>query len=82
MMKLKMVVACLVGSIAISSIQTGFHTPLVIAKGVGERTASSVYKKANPAVVTIRIGEKSQNNVVGLCRPSFRLLIPLVSWNI
>jgi serine protease Do len=57
MRRMKMAVGCLVGLMVASSIQTAFNTPPVIAKNASEQTASSVYKKANPAVVTVRIGE-------------------------
>jgi serine protease Do len=59
MMKMNVVAACLVGSIAAGSIQIAFHTPPTIAKTVGEQTASNVYKRANPAVVTIRLGNEN-----------------------
>jgi serine protease Do len=62
MMRMKMLVGCLVGSIAASSTQIAFYPPPTIARTVGEQTASSVYKKANPAVVTIRVGEKSHGS--------------------
>ena len=62
MMKMKMVVGCLVGLMATSSIQTAIAPLPVIAKTSSERTASSVYKKANPAVVTIRVGEKNHGS--------------------
>jgi serine protease Do len=62
MMRVKMAVACLVGSIVAGSVQTAVYILPVIAKNVGVPTASSVYKRANPAVVTIRIGEESHGS--------------------
>ena len=44
-----------------SSIQTAIAPLLVIAK-TSSGTASSVYKKANPAVVTVRVGEKNHGS--------------------
>jgi serine protease Do len=61
MMRMKMAVGCLVGLMAASSVQTAFYTPPV-AKNASEQTASSVYKRANPAVVTIRVGETSHGS--------------------
>jgi serine protease Do len=58
-LKTQMVVGCLVGLMVAGSIQTIVQTPPVLAKSVSEQTASNVYKKANSAVVTVRVGEKS-----------------------
>jgi serine protease Do len=59
MISAKIVVGCLVGLMVTSSIQTAVGTPPVLAKNISEQTASNVYKKASPAVVTIRIGNES-----------------------
>jgi serine protease Do len=61
MISTKMVVGCLVGLMAMSSIQTAIAPLPVIAK-TSSGTASSVYKKANPAVVTVRVGEKTHGS--------------------
>ena len=57
-LKTQMVVGCLVGLLVAGSIQTIIQTP-VLAKNVSEQAASNVYKKANSAVVTVRIGARS-----------------------
>lgn len=58
-LKPQMVVACLVGLIVAGSIQTLVQTP-VLAKNVSEAVITyDVYKKANSAVVTVRVGAKS-----------------------
>jgi serine protease Do len=62
MMRMKMAVGCLVGLMAASSVQTAFDPSPAIAKTVGEQAASSVYKRVNPAVVTIRIGKTSHGS--------------------
>jgi serine protease Do len=62
MMRMKMAVACLVGLMAVSSFQAAVHTPPVIAKTSSEQTANSVYKKANLAVVTIRVGGENHGS--------------------
>jgi serine protease Do len=62
MMRIKMAVGCLVGLMAVGSIQSVMSAPPVIAKTVGEQTANSVYKRANPAVVTVRVGEKAHGS--------------------
>jgi serine protease Do len=62
MMRINMAVGCLVGLMVAGSIQSVVSAPPVIAKTVGEQTASSVYQRANPAVVTVRIGEKSHGS--------------------
>ena len=58
-LKTQMVVSCLVGLMVAGSIQTIVQTPPVLAKNVSEQAASNVYKKANSAVVTVRIGARS-----------------------
>lgn len=62
MMRIKMAVGCLVGIMAAGSIQSVIFAPPVIAKTVTEQTASNVYKRANPAVVTVRVGEKAHGS--------------------
>ncbi len=62
MMRIKMAVGCLVGLMAAGSIQSVISVPPVIAKTVGEQTANSVYKRANPAVVTVRVGERAHGS--------------------
>jgi serine protease Do len=62
MMRTKMVVGCLVGLMVASSLSSAVDTPPVIAKTPSEKIASSVYKRANPAVVTIRVGETSHGS--------------------
>jgi serine protease Do len=62
MMNMKMVVGCLVGLMAMSSIQTIVAPLPVIAKTSSEQTGSRVYKKTNPAVVTIRVGEENHGS--------------------
>jgi serine protease Do len=62
MMRIKMAVGCLVGLMAAGSIQSVISVPPVIAKTVTEQTASNVYKRANPAVVTVRVGEKAHGS--------------------
>ena len=57
-LKTQMVVGCLVGLVVAGSIQTIVQTP-VLAKNVSEQAASNVYKKANSAVVTVRVGARS-----------------------
>ena len=59
MMRMKIAVGCLVGLMVSGSLLSAVYTPPAIAKTVGEQTATSVYKRANPAVVTVRIGEKN-----------------------
>jgi serine protease Do len=61
-LKTQMVVGCLVGLMVAGSIQTIVQTPPVLAKSVGEQTTSNVYKKANSAVVTVRVGERSHGS--------------------
>lgn len=62
MMRIKMAVGCLVGIMAAGSIQSVISAPPVTAKTVGEQTANSVYKRANPAVVTVRVGERAHGS--------------------
>jgi serine protease Do len=62
MMRMKMAVGCLVGLMVASSLSSAAYTPPVIAKNANEQTANSVYKRANPAVVTIRVGETSHGS--------------------
>ena len=62
MLKTQMVVGCLMGLIAASSSSSAIYAPPAIAKTVTEQTANSVYKKANPAVVTVRVGERSHGS--------------------
>jgi serine protease Do len=61
-LKIQMVAGCLVGFMATSFIQSAIYAPATIAKTVTEQTASSVYKRANPAVVTVRVGERSHGS--------------------
>jgi serine protease Do len=62
MMKTKMVVGCLVGLMVAGSLQSATYAPPVVAKTASETTANSVYQRANPAVVTVRIGERSHGS--------------------
>jgi serine protease Do len=62
MMRIKMAVGCLVGLMAAGSIQSVISVPPVIAKTVTEQTASNVYRRANPAVVTVRVGERAHGS--------------------
>jgi serine protease Do len=55
----KVLVGCLVGLTAASAWQSVVEAPPVMAKTVSEQVANQVYSKANPAVVTVRIGERS-----------------------
>jgi serine protease Do len=61
-LKTQMVVGCLMGLMVAGGIQTIVQTPPVLAKSVGEQATSNVYKKANSAVVTVRVGRRSHGS--------------------
>jgi serine protease Do len=71
MMRIKMAVGCLVGIMAAGSIQSVISVPPVIAKTVTEQTASNVYKRANPAVVTVRVGERAHGSGFTISQDGF-----------
>jgi serine protease Do len=60
--KMNLVVAAMAGLIASGSMQSALYAPPVIAKTPAEQTANRVYKKANPAVVTVRVGARSHGS--------------------
>jgi serine protease Do len=62
MIKIQMLIGCLVGMMAANSFNATVYAPPAIAKTVTEQTANSVYKTANPAVVTVRVGERSHGS--------------------